>query len=86
MTKSCPHCHCEFECRNDNVLECDCVHVILTREALAYISDRYSDCLCVNCLQEINRMPDLARPPEKTGQYAESERYDPDRTLITNHH
>lgn len=59
MTKICPHCHCEFECRNDNVLECDCVHVILSREALDYISTHYADCLCVDCLRAINLMPAL---------------------------
>ena len=59
MTKICPHCHCEFECRNDNIIECDCVHVTLSQEALAYISNRYADCLCVVCLHEISLMPAL---------------------------
>lgn len=78
MTKICPHCQCEFECRNDNVLECDCIHVILGKEALDYISSRYSDCLCVDCLREISRMPDLS------GQFAESDRNDMKRILIRN--
>ncbi|MCK4855610.1 MAG: cysteine-rich CWC family protein [Bacteroidales bacterium] len=59
MTKICPHCQCDFECRNDNVMECDCVNVILTKEAFHFISSRYSECLCVDCLLEINLMPAL---------------------------
>ena len=40
-------------------MECDCVHVILREEALSYISNRFSDCLCVGCLHEISLMPAL---------------------------
>ncbi len=57
--KICPHCQCDFECRNDNVMECDCVNVILTKEAFRFISSRYSDCLCVDCLDEIKQMQAL---------------------------
>jgi hypothetical protein len=92
MTKICPHCQKKFECRNDNVLECDCVHVILSREALDYISSRYNDCLCVDCLREINRMPALTEQNAEAEQdtesecYAESKQYDMENTLITNNH
>ena len=97
MTKICPRCQCEFECRNDNVLECDCVHVILSKEALDYISSRYPDCLCVDCLREINRMPDLPRQSEAAWRsaahqnehaekYAESGQHDMEKTLITKNH
>ncbi|MCK5465314.1 MAG: cysteine-rich CWC family protein, partial [Bacteroidales bacterium] len=53
------HCHCEFECRNGNIMECDCIHVILSEVALSYINNRFADCLCVDCLREINLMPAL---------------------------
>jgi hypothetical protein len=59
MTKICPHCQSNFECRNDQIMECDCVNVILTKEALRYVSSRYADCLCVDCLNEINLIPAL---------------------------
>ena len=98
MTKTCPHCHCEFDCRNDNILECDCVHVILSKEALNYISSRYADCLCVDCLQEINCMEASTRRPEEAAQHNEAEQhakaqqfedieqYDVKKVLITNDH
>ena len=86
MTKTCPYCHCEFECRNDNILECDCVHVILSKEALNYISSRFADCLCVDCLREINQMPDLNRQHEESEPYEEAEQPDMEKTLISNNH
>jgi hypothetical protein len=61
MTKICPHCQKKFECRNDNIMECECIHVILSKEAYQYISSRYSDCLCIDCLREINHMLAYAR-------------------------
>jgi hypothetical protein len=80
MTKTCPHCHCEFECRNDNVLECDCIHVTLSREALDYIGSRYPDCLCADCLREINRMLSSTR------QYDQARQYDMEKALIKSNH
>ncbi|MCF8226689.1 MAG: cysteine-rich CWC family protein [Bacteroidales bacterium] len=53
MQKSCPKCHSAFECRNDNIMECACVDVILSAEDRNYISGKYDDCLCVDCLVEL---------------------------------
>jgi len=86
MTKNCPHCHCEFECRNDNILECDCVHAILSKEALNYISSRYADCLCVDCLHEINQMAVLNRQYEEARPCEEAGQPDMEKTLINNNH
>ncbi|MEE9462538.1 MAG: cysteine-rich CWC family protein [Bacteroidales bacterium] len=69
MTKICPHCQRDFECRNDNVMECDCVNVIMSKESLHYINNLYSDCLSVDCLHEINLMPAFTRQLEIAQQY-----------------
>jgi len=46
----CPRCKAAFECRAGNILQCQCQQVILTDEERAYISERYTECLCANCL------------------------------------
>ena len=52
----CPRCHAPFECRPDAIELCQCSKVTLSAEDRRYISDRYSDCLCAKCLQEIKQM------------------------------
>ena len=55
MKKICPRCQAEFECRKDSILECQCVQVTLNAEEQIYIADRYNDCLCKKCLEEIKK-------------------------------
>ncbi len=55
MIKECPRCQRAFECKNDNILECDCVKVVISKETYDYISQKYDDCLCINCLKEIEK-------------------------------
>lgn len=50
-------------------MECDCVNVIMSKESLHYINNLYSDCLCVDCLHEINLMPAFTRQLEIAQQY-----------------
>jgi hypothetical protein len=48
--KNCPRCHEEFECKLGSVSLCQCYSVRLTVEESDFISSRFSDCLCANCL------------------------------------
>lgn len=68
MEKICPRCNSSFECRNDNILECDCNTVMLSGEDYQHISKNYTDCLCIKCLNQIKterqRSPKLSAVPQ----------------------
>lgn len=49
-TKSCPRCQAAFECKPGNITQCQCYGIPLTDELRAYVEQRYSDCLCRDCL------------------------------------
>lgn len=55
MQKVCPRCSADFDCREDSVLECDCVHVILSPQQIEFLAENYNGCLCVECLREIQQ-------------------------------
>jgi len=51
--KQCPRCGTDFECKVDDLRNCDCVAVKVSLPALKTLKGRYEDCLCPNCLREI---------------------------------
>ena len=53
--KSCPRCKQLFECKPGNITQCQCYGTELTTELTAYIEQRYTDCLCKNCLQYLQQ-------------------------------
>lgn len=68
MKKQCPRCHKTFECNDHNIKDCDCTKVKLSPESYEYISHTYEDCLCIECLKEIEkeqqRSPKLSAVPK----------------------
>ncbi len=52
MKKICPRCGKEFECIHSK--DCWCITVHLSDRAKANLSKNYSDCLCKDCLEELN--------------------------------
>ena len=52
MKKTCPRCGKTFECVHS--IDCWCVKVQLKDSTKAYLKEHYSDCLCKDCLEEIN--------------------------------
>jgi hypothetical protein len=52
-TKTCPRCQQPFACKPGNISNCQCNGIKLTEEEKAFIADRYEDCLCINCLQNL---------------------------------
>ncbi len=54
-TKSCPRCKQPFECKPGNITQCQCYGITLTGEQKIYIEQRYSDCLCRNCLEYLQQ-------------------------------
>jgi hypothetical protein len=59
--KSCPRCHCVFECKVGDITHCQCYGVKLTLEERTFIEDRYKDCLCRKCLDELKQRTSLFR-------------------------
>ncbi|MEA3640616.1 MAG: cysteine-rich CWC family protein [Lamprobacter sp.] len=52
-SKACPRCHADFECKVDDLRNCDCVAVKVSLPVLKSLQGQYEDCLCPNCLREI---------------------------------
>ncbi|HEV8270045.1 MAG TPA: cysteine-rich CWC family protein [Chitinophagaceae bacterium] len=51
--KHCPRCGNRFECKAGSITACQCYGIGLSNEERAFIEERYSDCLCRNCLLEL---------------------------------
>ncbi|MGC4035741.1 MAG: cysteine-rich CWC family protein [Chitinophagaceae bacterium] len=51
--KYCPRCLKEFGCSSGNITECQCFGIQLTAEQRTFIQDRYDDCLCSDCLRQL---------------------------------
>ena len=51
--KQCPRCKNDFECRVDDISQCQCSAVTLTDEERLYLSQHYNDCLCAKCMVEL---------------------------------
>ena len=53
--KYCPRCNSMFECKVGSVLICQCSTIILTNDEKDYIQLQFDDCLCVNCMKELQQ-------------------------------
>ena len=53
--KTCPRCQAPFECKVGDVMHCQCNGITFTNEEKAFIEERYTDCLCRNCLMELKQ-------------------------------
>jgi len=53
--KQCPRCKNDFECKTNNVLQCQCAGISLTENQRTLIANQYSDCLCADCLHYFSR-------------------------------
>jgi len=52
--KICPRCGNAFECRVDDIEQCQCYGIQLQQETRAAIAERYTACLCSKCLLEVD--------------------------------
>lgn len=68
MKKKCSRCNLRFECQNDNIMNCDCINIIIPKYVYGYIKKNYTDCLCVKCIEELKterqRSPRLSAVPK----------------------
>jgi ribosomal protein L34E len=54
-SKTCQRCKTIFECKAGSVTQCQCYEVQLSAEEHNYIEKNYTDCLCKNCLLELQK-------------------------------
>ncbi|MFD2112890.1 cysteine-rich CWC family protein [Thiorhodococcus fuscus] len=54
IRKVCPRCGRTFLCHAAQIARCDCMKLPLTPATTASIQDRYDDCLCAACLQDLS--------------------------------
>lgn len=54
MQKICEKCQQTFNCKMENIMQCQCYGIALTSHAKQLISNTFSDCLSKNCLLKIN--------------------------------
>ncbi|MBL7744440.1 MAG: cysteine-rich CWC family protein [Chitinophagaceae bacterium] len=52
-TKKCQRCNAAFECKPGNITQCQCFEVQLSEEQRAYLEEKYGDCLCRKCLEQV---------------------------------
>jgi hypothetical protein len=53
--KKCARCNATFECKPGDIVHCQCYGIELNAEAEAFIQKQYSDCLCRNCLLQLQQ-------------------------------
>ena len=46
--KRCERCFHKFECRADDILNCDCAKIQIPGKVIELIRIKYKDCLCFN--------------------------------------
>ena len=51
----CERCGARIECKANSFTKCQCSEVQLTLNELEYIGTYYEDCLCANCLLQLQR-------------------------------
>ena len=64
----CPRCNKTFECKVGNVAQCQCSKIVLSEEEKAFIADRYQDCLCLNCLLDLQNKYTFFKEKYRIGQ------------------
>ncbi len=59
--KYCPRCNTAFVCKAGDIVNCQCSSVTLSPEAVRFLTASYYDCLCKNCLSDINQLVKTAK-------------------------
>ncbi len=59
--KNCQRCNTVFECKPGSITQCQCFEIVLTTEQRAFLEQRFTDCLCNNCLVQVQSGFDVPR-------------------------
>lgn len=57
--KKCPRCQAPFECKVGDISQCQCYGVPLNVEQRKFLEERYGECLCRQCLLELQQRDTL---------------------------
>lgn len=60
-TKYCPRCAAAFECKAGSIAQCQCSDIQLNAEQRLFLEQNYSDCLCRNCLLQLQQEFELRK-------------------------
>jgi hypothetical protein len=52
--KYCSRCKSAFECKAGMIGQCQCTNIKLNKATVEWIEKKYNDCLCVDCLTQLN--------------------------------
>ena len=72
--KQCPKCKQPFICNSNAIKDCQCSKVQLSQKTIDFLANTYFDCLCGNCLTNINEAVAMAAHyqfPTKTHEFIE---------------
>lgn len=72
MNKNCERCKKEFTCNTNDIKNCDCTKIVLKDETKKFLSNTFYNCLCNDCLNNLNDFSLVAEKykfPELTNEY-----------------
>ena len=52
--KTCQRCNNPFTCKPNDIAHCECSKIFLSEKMKEFLAEKFTDCLCVKCLIEIN--------------------------------
>ncbi len=59
--KYCPKCNSSFVCKMGDISNCQCSAVEISEDTTHFLATSYYDCLCKNCLAEVDKIIKAAR-------------------------
>ncbi|MDI9339831.1 MAG: cysteine-rich CWC family protein [Sediminibacterium sp.] len=75
--KTCARCGSSFECKSEEIASCACMQVDVMDSTRHYLKETSYDCLCSNCLIQLNEMVKSAgqRMSPSAGNLEENRHY-----------
>lgn len=64
----CQRCQSTFQCKANDIANCQCATVTISKEAKQYLKTTNYGCLCKNCLMEINQQIKNALTTQEEGR------------------
>jgi hypothetical protein len=74
----CPRCKKDFICKASDIKVCNCSQVVLSNETKSFLSQTFYQCLCNECLIEINKLVEQEKQypfPGRGGELIEGIHY-----------
>lgn len=71
---NCKRCNEVFECKSNDIENCQCNSVQISEETQQYLAKTNYNCLCRNCLKELNVLVEKTKTtnfPKKSGEMIE---------------